>query len=238
MATTVLTLIQDFCQKMGLPLPGALVGATQKSTAQYMSLVRETVIELGQHHWEAQTIQAQFLAKAVTDQGGLGTLFSGYQELVQGSMWNLTRKMRIYGPLPEAIYNALLVVPNAGPEFQYWISRGHLYITPAPKLNEVIIATYLTKNNVLAADGITYKERVTADSDTLLFPDIMFNLCFEYKWRQQKGEAGWENYYNDYMTALARNVGKSTMSTLNLDSRPGFGPRPGIIVPPGSWLGL
>lgn len=236
MPTSVLLLIQDFSDKMGLPRPTALIGATDKSTRQYQSLLRETILDLSEYRWQQQSIRASFTSVATASQGALTTLFgAGYMSLIQDSVWNDTRHMRIYGPISEQVWNALQTLPNAGPEFQCWVSRNNFYISPTPVAGETISAIYTTKFNVLAVDGVTYKERVTVDSDTLVFPDNVVNKTFEYKWRKQKGEAGWENDYNDAIALIAKNIGNAGSTTLTLSQNQAYGPRPGIIIPPGNW---
>lgn len=236
MNTAVLTLVQDFCDKMGLPSPSALVGSNEKSVKQYRSLLREVVLDLSEYRWQQQRVRTSFTSSAGQDQGALTTLFgAGYMGLVQDSMWNDTRHMRVFGPLSEQVWNALQTLPNAGPEFQSWISRDRLYFSPALAAGETISAVFITSYNVLAADGVTYKPRMTLDTDTLVFPDNVVNRCLEYKWRKQKGEAGWQDDYNDYIGLLAKNIVRDGATKLSLDCGYDVGIRPGIVIPPGSW---
>lgn len=233
--TTVLTLVQDFTEKMNLPTPSALVGSQDKSVRQYRSLLRELVADLCEHRWQQQKIRGTFTSVAGNDQGDLTSLFSaGFFGLVKDTMWNQTRLMRVYGPLPDPIWAALTVLPNAGPEFQSWIAGNHLYVSPPFEAGETITAIYITQYGVLSPLGVP-QQNITNDSDTLLFPDNVVMRGFEYKWRKQKGEAGWEDDYNDFMGLLAKNKVNAGMPTLALDSNPNLGPWPGIIVPPGNW---
>lgn len=236
--TTVLQLVQDVTDSMALPTPTALIGATDKSVKQYRAILLKTILELSEYRWQQQTIRRTFTTVATQDQGALdsATVFGvDYMSLVTDSVWNETRHMRVFGPMSEQVWEALQTLPNAGPEFQYWLTRGHMIISPTPVAGETIGAIITTKYNVLAMDGITYKERVTVDSDSLVFPDTVVKACFEYKWRQQKGAPGWQDFYNDYMALLAKNVVKDSATRLSMDRLPNVGARPGIVIPPGSW---
>lgn len=236
MTQTVLALVQDFCDRNGLPRPTALFGSTEKGVRQYQAMMRETVRDLGEYSWQQSTVYTTWTSVAGQDQGTLESIFgAGYAGLVQDSMWNQTRHMRIYGPLSEQIWNALQTLPNAGPEFQMWISQNHLYTSPAQVVGETLAATYFTKFNVLDTDGITYKEIPTADGDTLLFPDNVVDKCFTYKWKKQKGESSWSDDYNDYMGLVAKNIVKDGATKLNMSPAPNRGVQPGIVIPPGSW---
>lgn len=234
MPSSVLTLVQDFTEKMNLPTPTALVGSQEKSVRQYRSLLRELIADLCEHRWQQQLIRAGFTSVAGNDQGELSTLFpNGYFGLVKDTMWNETRRMRVYGPLTDPLWAALQVLPNAGPEFQMWVSQNRLYVSPPFQAGETITAVYITNWGVISSTG-TPQERVLADTDLLLFPDNVVLRGFEYKWRKQKGEAGWEDDYNDFMGLLAKNKVKDGAPTLSM-AREWRGPQPGIIIPPGSW---
>jgi len=235
MVTTVLTIVQDFTEKMGLPTPSGIIGSTDKGTRQLKALMYEVVRDLSEYNWQTQKLLKTFVSTAVEDQGKILTIFgAGYHSLVADTMWNDTRVNRIYGPITDIEHQALRNLPAAGPEFQFWISNGHLYITPALTAGETLSVLYRTKYGVLAVDGVTTKERIDQDDDSLLFPDIVVAKCLEYKWRRQKGEAGWEDIYNDYMGNLADNIMTEGGPTLSLGGVP-LAPRPGIVIPAGSW---
>jgi hypothetical protein len=233
--TTILTLVQDFCEKTGLPRPSALVGVTEKSVSQFRALLTECVEDLAEYPWREQTLRKTWTSLAGQDQGTLDSIFgAGYRSWTPGTMWNDTRKMQIYGPVSDQQWQVFQTLPNAGPEYQSWISGGHLYISPALPAGENLSAIYSTNYGVLDLDGVTTKPRITADSDSLLFPDNVVKRCLEYKWRKQKGEAGWEDDYNAFIGLVARSIVKDGAKTLSLSPNPIIA-RPGIVVPSGSW---
>jgi len=235
MPTTVLVLIQDFAEKMNLPTPTALVASTDKTNRQYKSLLREIVADLTEYRWQQQTLRKTWLSTAGQDQGTLESIFgAGYFNLVPDTTWNDDRKMRVYGPVGTPTWQALQTLPNAGPEFQSWISGNHLYVSPELEAVENMSSIYKTKYGVLAVDGTTTKERVTVDTDSLLFPDNVVLRGFEYKWKKQKGVAGWEDDYNEFMSLLSRNIVKDGAPTLQMDITWDQA-RPGIVIPAGSW---
>jgi hypothetical protein len=148
-------------------------------------------------------------------------------------MWNATRKMRVYGPVSDQIWQALQTLPNAGPEFQGWISNGHLNISPTPNGTDTLTAIYITKYVVIGADAVA-KEKITADDDTFLFPDFVFLQGLKYRWKKTKGEQGWEDDFNTFIGLVSKNMIKDGAPTLSLSTN-NKGARPGIIVPAGSW---
>lgn len=233
--STVLQIVQTFADKMGLPYPLALVGATDKTNRQYRALMREAIQDLSEYRWQEQTVQGSFTSVASQDQGELPTLFPGYLTLKQNTLWDNTRHMRIFGPLSDAIWEALQTLPNAGPEYQCYVQGNHLFVSPALPAGDNIIGIYTSRYVVITDTTGVLKEFVTADNDRLVFPDNVVQRCFEYKWRKQKGEAGWEDDYNDFMGLLAKNIANAGSTTVSLDATPYRGPQPGIVIPPGSW---
>lgn len=233
--TTVLSIVQDFTDKVGLPTPSALVGSAEKSVKQFRGLLRELVEDLGEYSFPSQTLRKTWTSLAGADQGALTTIFgTGYSSLVTDTLWNETRRVRIYGPVSENVWQQLQTLPNAGPEFSSWITGGKLYVSPVMVAGETLSGVYHTKFGVLSVDGVTTKAGITADDDSLLFPDIVVRRGLEYKWRKAKGEAGWEDDYNSFISAVAKNVVKDSAAKLNL-SVENVPPRPGIVIPFGSW---
>lgn len=234
MASTVLSLMQDFCGEQGLPTPPLLVGSAETSIRQYLAIANMVLRELAEFRWNEQHLRKTWTSISGQDQGTLLSIFgAGYSGLEHGTLWNQTRRMRIFGPLSDQIWQALQVLPNAGPEFQSWITGGHLYISPSQNGTDTLAGIYITKYCVLNSAGIA-KERITVDDDTLLFPDLVFLQGVKYRWKKVKGEAGWEDDFNTFIGSIAKNIVKDGAPTLALSSN-NRGPRPGITIPAGSW---
>lgn len=236
MSETALAIVQEFTDKLGLPRPSGLIGSTEKSHRQLRALLNETVANLAEYAWEAQTLRFTWTSVAGADQGALTSIFgAGYDALIPDTLWNETRHMRIYGPVPAAVWQTLQTLPNGGPEYQCWVSGGHLLVSPNLVAGETLSAVYRTKYVVLAVDGVTTKPKFTADDDTFLFPDLVVSLGLEWRWRKQKGEAGWEDDYNAYLALIGRGLAKNLKPTLHLDSSGRTVAKPGIVIPAGSW---
>ena len=240
MTFSALEVVQQFANEQGLPLPVS-INAADKSSRQLKALLNKAVRELAEYGWPYQKKRGTFTTIAGQDQGLLTTVFGAdYKGLIQDSMWNTTRHMRIYGPLSEQIWNALQTLPNAGPEFQCWISNNHLYISPAQVAGNTLSFIYLS-NLVVGGDpqisaGVrTPAAYVTQNEDTFTFPDSVMLAYLAYLWRKQKGEPGWQDDYNYAIGLVAKNIVKDSATVLNLSSSPERGVSPGIVIPPGSW---
>lgn len=235
MASTVLQLLQDFTDKLGLPTPSGLNGVNEKSVRQYRALFVDLLGDLAVYRFQVQHIRASFTSLAGNDQGTLTSLFgSGYAGLIKDSLWNTTRRMRVYGPLSDQIWQALQILPNAGPEFQSYISQDHLYVSPAFVAGETISGVYITSWLVTSNDGLTLKERISADDDKFLLPDNLIRKGLEWRWRKTKGIPGWEDDYNAYLSLVGQALAKDSAPTVAL-AQNRRGPQPGIVIPAGTW---
>lgn len=233
---SVLGLVQQFCDKQGLPTPSALVGAQEKSARQLRALVLDVLRELGQWQWQTQQVRKTWTSVLGQDQGSLLTIFgSDFLSLSPDSLWNNTRRMRIYGPLPPQIWQALQVLPNAGPEFQCWVSGNHLFVSPGMQAGETLSGIYTTNLGLVSDEVVPVAKAVpTDDADLILFPEDVALRCLEYKWRKAKGEAGWEDDYNTFIGLVAKRLADAGLPTLQLH-RTTKGPQPGVVIPAGSW---
>lgn len=236
MPISVLELVRQFCDKQGLPTPSALVGSQEKSVRQLRALVLDVLRELGQWQWQTQQVRKTWTSVAGQDQGALLEIFGqDFLALTPDSMWNNTRRMRVYGPLPPQIWQALQVLPNAGPEFQCWVAGGRLYVSPAMVAGESLSAIYATSLALSSDDPEPVARAVPEDdADRILYPEDVAFRCLEYKWRKAKGEAGWEDDYNAFISLVAKRLESTGMPVLTL-SRTTKGPQPGIVIPAGSW---
>lgn len=231
MSLNALQLVAEFCALQGLPVPTALVGASDKNVAQYRAILHSLIRELNLGSWEKQKIRSTFAATAAADQGLLTTLFPGYVELVRGTLWSTTNQLMVTGPVTDPDWAAIQAMGIEAPPYTSWIAGGHLYISPTPTAGEVFAGTYLT-NYGFTSNG-SPAERLQTDSDTLNYPDEVVLQGFEAEWKKRKGLP----YAADY-TKFQEYIAKSLASTapdLSLE-----GPKrvagPGIIVPPGSWV--
>ncbi len=236
MSKTALQLVQDFTDFNGLGQPGGLVGSTDATVKQYLAMLNRILTQIKEYSFEEQKIRKTWVGVATQDQGTLTALFgSALRWIVRETGWNDTRRMRIFGPVSDATWQALQVLPNAGPEFQMWLGGSHLYISPAPKAGETLSMIVYTRNLVLAGDAVTTKEFVTADSDTFLLPDIVIQQGLQYVWSKQKGVQDWEDEYNTFISTVAKNNVKDGDVVLRMDLRDTPSIRPGIVIPAGSW---
>lgn len=232
MADSVLTIVQDFCGKMGLPVPSALIGVTESSVVQYRALMKDLVYELAEFNWQQQSVRATWVSTAAEDQGSLFDLFGAdYHSLVPGSIWDETEKRPIFGPVGDASWEMYKAFVNPGPVYQYRIAQNRFLINPEMPAGHTIGAVYMTGYGITDETGAVSKPVFTVDSDLVIYPDNVVRKSLEWRWKKIKGEP-WVDDFAEYRTLLARNKAKdANMQTLYLD-----GPNMGANFVPGIWV--
>jgi len=230
---SVLSLVQEFSGKKTLPVPSAVVGSTDKGIIQIRYLLAEVVRELSQYRWPQQKIEKTFSAIALQDQGAFtSVLGADYRSLVPGTFWHLTLDQEIKGPATDREWAAMKAAEISGTEYYYKPIADHLHIYPIPVALDSLYVIYESAYGVANSGGTPIAE-ITADTDTFLLPEILVHRSLDYRWKRQKGEP-WAADYNEYMSLLAKQLGRDTLPTLSLDSSP-KGVHPGIWVPAGNW---
>src|SRR6266850_2162706 len=123
---SLISIVQKFCLRTGVPKPVTMMGNTDPQVAQILTLLEEECEELNSRAaWKALTNEATFLTKAQEDQGTLAslgsgpTLTNGLRYILNKNMWNRTSRVPVFGPVPGDEWQALKAVVVTGPWYQY-----------------------------------------------------------------------------------------------------------------------
>jgi hypothetical protein len=229
----VLALVQEFCGKKTLPVPGAVVGSTDTGIVQIRYILAEAVRELAEFSWQEQVVEKTFTSIAAENQGAVTTLLGAdFVSIIPETFWDLNEARPITGPVNDTQWAAMKAIPITGP-INYWrIIGNQLRIFPIMSAGHSLRLSYTSKYSILSAGG-TLKESITADDDTFLIPDLLIARSLDYRWKRQKGEP-WEADYNDFLGLLPKKLADKGMPVLSMDS-PSTDIQPGIWVPAGSW---
>jgi hypothetical protein len=235
---TFLQLVTDFTNKCGLPTFGGIIGSTDATAKQLLSISQEVVEAMQDYPWENQVLRKTFTQKVGEDQGTLISIFGAdYKGLVPNTLWNNTLRRPLIGPQTDPRYQMLKGLNVGGPLQEYRIAQGKLWIVPAPtNATDSLSAIYRSNNLVIAVGGtLPTKSRISADDDSFIFPDRVFKLQLEWRWKRQKGEP-WATLREDAQDAVAKGIfNDNAMPTLDLSNCDYSEIQPGIWVPAGSW---
>ena len=234
---SLLTVVQQFCERSGLPSPPTVIGTTDPQVAQIRALLEEEGNDLSARGgWEEITLQATHTTLAQEDQGAIDTIASnGFRYIKNQTIWDRNDRLPVLGPMTSQEWQALKAVVVTGPRYQFRIRGGRLLSNPPPPAGHEWAFEYVSQNWILGADGTTYKQYFTLDTDTMLLPETLMLMGLRWRWMREKGFSYAElfrTYESQVKDALGRDGGKKV---LHMDGMGWNGPKPGIWVPDGSW---
>ncbi len=233
---TVLELVQQFCLRSGIPKPVTVVGSTDPQVLQIQALLEEEGNDLAARGgWEALTYEAVHTTIAVESQGNIEDIASnGYRHIKNNTIWDRTERLPVIGPLNGRIWQGEKAVVLTGPRYQYRIRNRKLISNPVPPAGHVWAFEYESKNWIISADGMAYRNLFSFDTDEFLIPDTILTLGLRWRWMAEKG-LDYSELFNTYekqvKDAIGRDGGKPT---LHMDGEHRHA-TPGTYVPSGSW---
>jgi hypothetical protein len=233
---SMLSIVQAFCARNHIPVPATVMGSTDAQVIGLRALLEEEGDDLSaRHSWQGITFEATHTSLATEDQGAMSTLASnGFNYIVNGTIWDRSQQLRILGPLDAQEWQAAKAMVPTGPDYRFRIRGDRLLITPTPSAGNSWAFEYVSSNWILGADGVTYKNRFTLDTDTLLLPENLLTAGLKWRWRKDTGleyAEDFRTYEAQIKDAMGRDGGKKT---LDMNGCKGDA-MPGVFVPQGSW---
>lgn len=233
---TMLTTIQNFCRRTNLTVPSTVYGTTDPQIRQILAILEEEGIDLSARgDWQQLTQEATHTTLAAEDQGAISTIASnGFSYIKNGTIWDRNLRLPVYvidGPN----WQAAKAMNLTGPRYQARIRGGKLICNPTPTAGNTWAFEYISQNWILGADGTTYKQYFTLDTDTILLPESIVLMGLRWRFKKEKGleyAEDFETYESQVKDALSRNGMKRTLNMGN--DAPMVSP--GVVVPLGTWI--
>ena len=234
---TLLTVVQNFCERTSLPVPNTVYGTSDKQVLQVKALLEEEGNDLAQRgDWEVLTNIATHTTVATESQGAIATIASnGFRYIKNQTIWDRTDRLPVLGPMNSREWEALKPIVVNGPRYRFRIIGGNLLVNPVPSAGHTWAFEYLSHNWIQATGGGAYKQYFTADTDEILLPNTLVLMGLRWRWKKEKGLEYAEDmrtYEMQVKDALGRDGGKPVY---HMDQSYWNGPKPGIWVPDGNW---
>jgi hypothetical protein len=235
---SLLSMVQDFCERTGVPSPTAVHGSTDDQVVQIRALLEEEGKDLAKRvAWERLTFETTHTTLANEDQGLIDSLTTRtFNYILNDTIWDRTNRWSVYGPLSPQKWQAEKARSMTGPRTRFRFREGRLMASPAPSAGWTWAWEYVTKDWVTDSSGATYRAVFGADSDVVLLPEDLMIQGLRWRWRKEKGL----DYAEDFRTyeaqvkdAMGRDGAKPR---LRMDQDSWRGPTPGIFVPSGNWM--
>lgn len=233
---TVLQIVRDACNEIGIVAPNTAVGATDLQIIQITALANREGKDLSRRYpWTELAKQGTFITIAAEDQGVLvGTIVAtsaGFRYIINETMWDRTSKYPLAGPTSSARWAAEKSFNITGPYARYRIYGNHLFMLPAPAAGRTIAFEYQSENWVSDAAGVTTKAKFVLDDDYPLVDSDLVTMGVIWRWKKSKGLEYAEDF-NTYEAAVSdatmRNGTKPIVS-MNGSSAQDF--QPFVVVP-------
>ena len=174
---TLLTIAQGVAKEVGIAVPTQVVGSSDRSMVEMLSLANETGEELARRvDWGQLTASA-----TLTGDGTqlAHSMPSGFSRLTQG-IAVVTATGTYARPLMQAEWAALTAVEGVP---RYFILRDNV-IRLWPHLANAVTATANYQTGFWCSNGTA---GFTADDETSLINEDLFRKALEVRWRRQKG---------------------------------------------------
>jgi hypothetical protein len=188
---SLLSIVQDACRQLSLPVLASVVGNTTDSTAQlFLRLADEEVRSMAsRHNWQAITKENTFTTTATTVQVTASAIPTDFDRMVNESIFNRTSRERVWGPLSneEWQYTQANLVTLVDPSYR--IRGNTILITPTPATGETIAYEYISKNVVRDDTGAEVSGGFAADTNTSALDERIHSIGLVWRYRQAKGFA-------------------------------------------------
>lgn len=233
MALTCLQIIQTVCKRIGITAPNTALGSTDSQIIQLVSLCEEEGQELATRYpWEALQSEATFTTVAAQIQATLASVTTGFDYIVNDTIWNRTLRRPVYGPNSEQDWAQKKAIQLNGPFNSFRIIGDSINFYPNPVAGQTCAFDYITRNWLTTATGTG--ETWAADTDTPRISDQLIVLGLIWRWKQAKGldySEDFNKYERRVMDAMGRDAGKPK---LNMNGTT-YEIQPAILVPRGSF---
>jgi|TARA_R110000751_G_scaffold94504_3_gene184386 hypothetical protein len=230
---TLLTLIQNTCDNIGLTRPAVIVASPDSNVRTLLALAQVEGRELlDRYSWPQTQIEKVHTTLAAELQGVMKTLAPGFSYIINSTFWNRTLTQPVTGPLNPVEWQALKARTATGPYSSFRIFGGKLYGYPAPSVGNSWVFEYQSTYFCQSTSG-TNQSAWAADTDVGVLNEDLMQLGIVWRFKKKNGldySEDFRSYEQKVANETSRVGGKRT---LNISS--GGARMDGVYVPEGSW---
>jgi hypothetical protein len=232
MALTCLQLVQTAFKRLGLNSPSAVVTSNDAQVLQMLSLLEEEGQEqAARYPWQVLQKEATFTTVATQIQTTLASITTGFNYIVNDTIWNRTLRRPVYGPKSEQDWQQALAMNINGPWNSYRIINNAINFNPVPAVGQSCYFEYISNFWV---NGSSPTATVTADTDTIYLDDQITILGLIWRWKAMKGldySQDMQKYEAKILDAMGRDAAKPNLNLVGAK----YDIEPVVLVPAGSW---
>lgn len=210
---SLLTLIQNAADRLGIPRPTAVIGTYDTQIRQLLGLAQQEGKELARMGpWQELVTESTFTTTATETQSSV--IPTDCDWILEGTVWNRTQSRRVVGPLTPQKWQSLKagLTPSIWDAFRI---RGSDWImSPTPQAGDTIAFEYVSTKWATDAAGTTPLSEWMADDDVGLISEELMTLGVVWRFLKAKGLAydeAFRTYQMQINQAMARNGGMSIL---------------------------
>ena len=232
---TMLSIIQQQCRRTNITVPATVAGSTDPQVLQMQALLEEEGIALANRgDWQELTFEATHTTLAAEDQGAMTAIATnGFDHFKENCFWDRTLRLPIV-VLDGQEWAASKAIANTGPTYQARVRGNHLIASPTPTAGNTWAFEYVSLNWIVGADGTTYKQYFTLDTDVPLLPEHILTAGLRWRWKKEKG-FDYSEDFSDYEHLVSKALGHNGLKKRYDQGSDYSGPRPAVMVPQGNW---
>jgi len=235
MSHTLLTIIQDVSDRIGLVRPSLVVGSSDPQVRSLLSLANQEGMDLMRRHaWQVLQLEKTFTTVAAETQ--TSALATDYDRFISGTFFNRTKARPVEGPLtPQeyADYKGRLSTWA----FEMFRLRGNdILVLPAPSAGETMAYEYVSNYWVTtgAHDAAGESSDFQNDTDEPLLDAELVRLGITWRFLRARG-LDYSEPFQQYEMAVAQAIGRDGGTRrLSMGPPKPYRPRP-PVAPDGSW---
>lgn len=230
---TLLTIVQDAADLIGIPRPNAVASATDTQTRRLLALANIGGRAMARRYrWQAFTDVANFTTANQEEQGSLSTLAPNFLYIVNQTMWN--RDTQDYIPAIDAVdWQEQKATVSTGPYYNYRIRDDKILFYPVPAAGDDIYFEYASTNWCEDSGG-TGQAKFEADTDVSRLDENLHVMDVRWRFKAAIG-LDYAEDFREFETQLAQSMahdgGKRILHLDEGESRD----MPSARAPDGSW---
>lgn len=245
---TLLEVVQRTCRVLKLPQPLLIINNTEPRVQQLRGLMEELLTDLElREYWQNTIREATFTTFAEADQGFISDIADqGFIQFVPDTFFDRTTNLKVQTGLRPDEWQAIQAGPgSAGPFYMARIRNDKLLLSPTPPADDTMAFEYHSRYFIEATPYVapvdedpavpaTYTGAWTSDSHKLVGPDGLGPAWLKFAWKRDNGLDYAEDQVTYESLVATIKIRDNAPRLIDMGSRR-IGPRPGVVVSPGSW---
>lgn len=184
---TLLSVVQDVCNEVGIASPSTVLTNTDPTIKQLLALSNRSGKQLSNRFpWQELTTSTTITTVAAELQGAVETLLPGFNWYLYQTMWNRNTRVQVLGPLFPSEWQFLKASNVTGPFPEFRIESKKLYFLPIPVAGQTIGLDYISRNWCQSSGG-TAQEKWAADTDVGTLSEDMLTIDLIWRFKSTKG---------------------------------------------------